>query len=90
MKHHDGTGVPQVDKGDLFILIKDPLGKIPHFFVGHSARFGLQTVRTRCVAKPMEHVQAKAWAEFLSRAGHEFFLAPHEEKKAKPRIRIVA
>lgn len=90
-KHHEGQdGCPRVAHDDLFLLVQNPLSKRPHYFVGHSPVHGVQTVRTACVAKRMDHLTAKAWHDFLLKAGHDFFLCTHEEKARAPRIKFLS
>jgi hypothetical protein len=91
-KHHNGKtpGTPHIQHEDLFVLVTDPLSKNPKFFVGHSEQ-RLCATSLRHQAKKMDHATAKAWHDFLTKAGHDFFLAVHEEEPPKQKgIRILS
>jgi hypothetical protein len=84
-KHHErGDGTPHICDDDLFVLVRNPLAKRPTFFVGHHVENGVHSTPFKHQAKKMDAVTAKAWHEFLAKAGHDFFVAVHHEKKPKP------
>lgn len=89
-RHHDGTGSVYVHPEDLFVLVKDPLAKRPHYFIGHTQTHGPHTSPLRHQAKRMDAVTAHAWAHFLQEAGHSFFLAVHHEAKKKQPMKILS
>ena len=87
-KHHaSGNGVPNILPTDLFVLVKNPLAKRPEYFIGHTLRHGTHVAPSKSLAKRMDHFTARAWHEFLSKAGHDFYLAIHHEPEKIPHLR---
>lgn len=87
-KHHaGGNGVPSIAPNDLFVLVKHPLAKRPEYFIGHTLRHGTHVAPSKSLAKRMDALTARAWHDFLTKAGHEFFLAVHHEPEKIPHLR---
>ena len=76
-KHHErGDGEPQIGSDDVFVLVRNPLGKVPTYFVGHTTAHGVHEVPSRVAGKRMDSLTARAWSSFLEKPGLVFRRSP--------------